>query len=734
MRDDPRVGNSVSSDVTSKVSGLSPMNGRSRVRTCTTIRHATQDSFGWIYRRRTPLRFRTPGMPSMLTRRIGPTNRHHAREFARAIDGLCEGLFDLVDSWSVQMFGTNDVDMNDPAWAYILTRMKDGFVRGAAEIVRNGYQPPFAECSTTVIALQTLKADMNRLRADTAVASVPGIAEVAEGLEHEAIDLVVTNEMRKGRIANDILARRGTTFEETLDTIARSPVMREAFDAALHAVFGLFAGDDASEQFKRQHAQQTQRDAGPSHAASVSHPAAQTEPAEANATTQPAPIFEPRKPFGAGDAASEPVSEATPPADFLGRPDRRLVPRAASTWPLLSEAAVRYFAKREEKRKLEPGASLPLSERPELKNGNPDPALVRDIRTARMRCKVFIDLIGDHPIDTYDREDFRTFIHLLRFYEPNAADRAEMSATNARSLLEANYAGPNAPPLNRPMALKTVKNGYVGGIRPIIRFIEQDGTLCDPLQNKPLEYPSHFPRSKPAEPISGAKMQAIVRGGLKERSLALAMLPLVAFLTTRRLGAIVPLRGTDIYVKYEAISDGERDVYVAGFDDPEDRKHLHLKTEASRCHYVLHSFLEDIGFLRFAQSMGDTPIFSRFQHAADPNSLASKRINALLKKHGCSKREVFHSTRGDGISFHRAAIRVEQAVIHQSGHAPRDEHDRYGTVLSEAIAYEFATAEVPRWLETLRDELTEADFAEMYEQDARDARLHRKARSQEERS
>ena len=195
---------------------------------------------------------------------------------------------------------------------------------------------------------------------------------------------------------------------------------------------------------------------------------------------------------------------------------------------------------------------------------------------------------------------------------------------------------------------------------------------------------------------------------------------MLGFLTSRRLGALVPLKGSDITLKYAAYSGDSEEVSVFTatienwIDGDGNICTPDLKTEVSRNSFVLHSVLEEIGFIAWVQSLESEPIFSRFFLSADPTSYASKVQNQHFKSNGCIGGEVFHSTRGDGISRNRSEIRIEQAVRHQSGHAQLDEHSKYGSkLLPEKIAREFASAELPRWLVDLIPLMKAADFSAM---------------------
>ncbi len=215
---------------------------------------------------------------------------------------------------------------------------------------------------------------------------------------------------------------------------------------------------------------------------------------------------------------------------FLGIEDRKTVHRPQSQAPKFSEAAKINVEARELKKGLPVGASLPLIEREKialLRGKKFPPAKIRDIRTTRMRHQNFIDLIGDHPIDTYNRDDFIALIDHLRFMLPNVSKRASASGKDTRSSFIENWdpetSSPRKPSLNTKtgklqkvqMSRQTIKNGFIGCILPVFRSNEWNGRSCDPIAGKPLEYPPCFTKSHSAEPISDQKMSLIVKSGLK---------------------------------------------------------------------------------------------------------------------------------------------------------------------------------------------------------------------------
>lgn len=116
----------------------------------------------------------------------------------------------------------------------------------------------------------------------------------------------------------------------------------------------------------------------------------------------PAPRLQPQK-MTVGS-----LGQAMAPGDAISAVDRdrRYVPRQQSTKPLFSVVSEEYLQARAGR------------------SGEDDP----DVGTARMRRDIFIDLIGDHPVDTYNGSDLQAFVNLLKFLPANVTKRKD--ATN----------------------------------------------------------------------------------------------------------------------------------------------------------------------------------------------------------------------------------------------------------------------------------------------------------------
>lgn len=157
-----------------------------------------------------------------------------------------------------------------------------------------------------------------------------------------------------------------------------------------------------------------------------------------------------------------------------------------------------------------------------------------------------------------------------------------------------------------------------------------------------------------------------------------AMLPLLAFMTGRRLGLLTHLKGNDFREKYKGVWVAQTSGIV--LVDGEWRR-IPIKTDASATFFVIHNFLAEIGFVQWAQEQGDKFLFGELMRLADPSKSASSYMSRLLEaaKVKEARGEVFHSLRGGYISETGDQNIEKRDRMLQVGHdVGDDEHDKYG--------------------------------------------------------
>ncbi|WP_165418592.1 hypothetical protein [Rhizobium leguminosarum] len=334
-------------------------------------------------------------------------------------------------------------------------------------------------------------------------------------------------------------------------------------------------------------------------------------------------------------------------ADFML--DRRTVDRRPSNKPLFSDLASNY-----------------LAVRTSSKSGKN-----KDIAIAENRLNLFVELIGDHPVDTYTATDLQAFIELLKHWPSNAKYRP--AHLSAREIIASNQ-----PPRFKTLSRKTMEEGYVTAVRAVMNSGQKAHSYNSPSIGANLTYPDSAASSVPTEPLGYEKTKKLLDTGVRTGLLDNAMLPLLAFMTGRRLGLLIHLKGTDFREKYKGVWVAQTSgiVQVDGV-----WKRIPIKTDASATFFVIHNFLAEIGFVQWAQEQGDEFLFGELMRLADPSKSASSYMSRLLVKAKVkeARGEVFHSLRGGYISETGDQNIEKRDRMLQVGHdVGDDEHDKYG--------------------------------------------------------
>ena len=344
--------------------------------------------------------------------------------------------------------------------------------------------------------------------------------------------------------------------------------------------------------------------------------------------------------------------------------DRRHVRRDPSTKPLFSEAASAYLAQRVE----EMGKKS------------------KDIGTAETRLTLFIELIGDHPIDRYTPTDLQAFINLIKFWPPKEKHRPPN--LSAMEIIDS-----NRDYIKGWLAKSTMQNGYMGVIKPVFSDAAPRYDFDNPVKNVALKYPKSARDKIPAEPLSSKKLNQLFRTCVQSSYIDDVMLPPLGLLTSRRLGLLAHLVGTDIKEKFEGIWVAEANGLVE-INGKWTRRPI--KTSESGRYFVLHNFLVEIGYVEWARKQGEQFLFPQLINLVDPSKTASQYMRRLFDKAGIkeSPGERFHSLRGDYITQAREEKKIgERERRMQAGHAVTgDDHNKYGwKTLTESEAEMFAS-------------------------------------------
>jgi hypothetical protein len=315
----------------------------------------------------------------------------------------------------------------------------------------------------------------------------------------------------------------------------------------------------------------------------------------------------------------------------------------------------------------------------------------KDIQYLRLRRQTFLELIEDRPVDQYTGKDLQDYLNAMQFWPANVTKRAEVKGFSVRDMLSLNQDRHLAP-----LAQKTMQDGYLANIKTMIRSGMTTYGYQDPFAGVRLHWPKGFAPSVPREGIDDEVLNKTFRLGIDSGLLDSALLPLLAELTSRRLGLLCFLQGKDFRRKHGVwIAQTAGIVFEQGV-----WKRVPIKTAESTTFFVLHEKLSEIGFVDWAASQPGY-VFEAVHEYKDPAKSTSKNLNRLLRNAGARGGvEVLHSLRGDGIDEMRAQDIDGRARRLQAGHTLGDEHDQYGfRALSASACHQLATAKLKRQID-----------------------------------
>lgn len=346
--------------------------------------------------------------------------------------------------------------------------------------------------------------------------------------------------------------------------------------------------------------------------------------------------------------------------------DRRSVKRPHSTKPKFSVVARKYLKARRDS----------------------DPDRDNHVDIAETRIEMFLDLIGDHPVDTYNGTDLQAFIEFLRFWPSKKSERPK--DMTPREIVEFNK------DLHlTPLSLSTLRNGYIALVKSVINSVQTEKDFISPFRTARLIYPKTARGKIRSEPLSSEKINKLFRAGVASGYIDEAMLPPLGLLTGRRLALLSYLIGKDFRDKFPGVWVAQTSgiVFVNG-----KVTRVPYKTDASTHYFVIHNFLVEIGFVEWAKSRGENFIFPQIMKSGDASKRASQIMQRLFERARIKDApgEVFHSLRGGYISesVEQNIDRRErkQQVGHELG---EDEHEQYGfSSLTEKQARRLAHLEL----------------------------------------
>lgn len=320
------------------------------------------------------------------------------------------------------------------------------------------------------------------------------------------------------------------------------------------------------------------------------------------------------------------------------------------------------------------------------------------ISTGRMRAAAFKALVGDRPIDCYLPIDLQNFVNELQYVPLELSREGENTEELRQMGIHAAIAKNKAESCYEPLALKTIQDGYVQTVRAVINNAVGLRRLRNPFDGYRVRWPDNAKPSVKREALDYEKVDKVFRLGVDSGYLDDAMLGPLCLLSSRRIGILPFIRGSDFDRKHGVdivrvngiVYDKEKGMY----------KRIGYKTEGSLRFFVLHDFFRRIGVVDWATEQGDNFIFRLLVSTSDPGDVASKRVNRLLKKAGAigMNIEVAHSLRHGAKDMFIEEDLDDAATRLQMGHEANDVHGNYGqqSALRRKQCQELAHFELPK--------------------------------------
>ena len=312
-----------------------------------------------------------------------------------------------------------------------------------------------------------------------------------------------------------------------------------------------------------------------------------------------------------------------------------------------------------------------------------------ELKYIRHRKAVFIAICGDRPVTAYTAADLQTFMNRVRFLAPNQSKLPGYDVANViEYIAEAEASGAKG------LAESTLVNNYVAKIRTIIRAACNAAELPYTLGGRRLKVPKGVPKPKAKFLVDHDAANRLFAAAAGSGLLAETMLPLLGYLTGRRLGLLAFVRGEDIHQHDGVWMVTPRDIVR---DDQGYWVTVPFKTGESLTSFVLHNLLVRTGFVDWARRRKGF-IFSSLHETKDPADTASKRMCRLYDKAGIDSEiyKMFHGLRHAKIACDRDLGIASRTTRLQVGHELLDVHDAYGGMqMRRSELHTIAYAELP---------------------------------------
>ncbi len=171
------------------------------------------------------------------------------------------------------------------------------------------------------------------------------------------------------------------------------------------------------------------------------------------------------------------------------------------------------------------------------------------ISTARMRADVFLAVMGDKPIDEYLPHDLQKFVNAAQFL-PLAYGKGMPELAEVRAMARRRRSGSTG----RKMLGAAGAQDHGGRDLPVIKAVVNLAVRAYPIRNPfagmRLSWPDNLRASQEREPLDAERLNEVFRIGIASGFIDDALLPALAQTTSRRIGLLAYLRGSDFQTKH----------------------------------------------------------------------------------------------------------------------------------------------------------------------------------------
>lgn len=309
-----------------------------------------------------------------------------------------------------------------------------------------------------------------------------------------------------------------------------------------------------------------------------------------------------------------------------------------------------------------------------------------EIGYLRHRSSVFLTLVGDKPVDAYDRADLQHFANELSWLPPNISKQEGYDLAQVAEYVTANKKteGPG-------LAEKSIRETYLSRIKTILREACADAKVPVAFEGR-IVIPKRAAPSKARIAPDQDEFGKVIAAGVASGILSDALLPALGQLTGRRLGLLVFMRRENI-LRYNGVW-----VYRPQSHQMRDGRWepVPFKTGESLGLFVLHNLFAECGFIDWAMRTAG-PVFPMLMRTEDPADAAQKRMKRLYVRSGADpqRSSTFHGLRVGKIRNDRDLALPARAVRLQVGHELTDVHERYDGQMTDGELKAFATAPLP---------------------------------------